>query len=121
MTYDLIEDFRQQIVDKTVINLINKKQITVNDLDKRNNSIKLDKRKVIANKILDKINSSINYNGEELTYKDIINKQTSNLTKTVLDDEEFLGFSLHWWVHVVKKQSKIFSPKIYSQKGGVID
>ena len=96
MTYDLIEDFRQQIVDKTVINLINKKQITVNDLDKRNNSIKLDKRKVIASKILDKINSSINYNGEELTYKDIINKQTSNLTKTVLDDEEFLGFSLHW-------------------------
>ena len=96
LTYDLIEDFRQQIVDKTVINLINKKQITVNDLDKRNNSIKLDKRKVIANKILDKINSSINYNGEELTYKDIINKQTSNLTKTVLDDEEFLGFSLHW-------------------------
>ena len=31
LTYDLIEDFRQQIVDKTVINLINKKQITVND------------------------------------------------------------------------------------------
>ena len=96
LTYDLIEDFRQQIVDKTVINLINKKQITVNDLDKRNNSIKLDKRKVIASKILDKINSSINYNGEELTYKDIINKQTSNFTKTILDDEEFLGFSLHW-------------------------
>lgn len=96
LTYDLIEDFRQQIVDKTVINLINKKQITVNDLDKRNNSLKLDKRKVIASKILDKINSTITYNGEELTYKDIINKQTSNLTKTVLDDEEFLGFSLHW-------------------------
>ena len=96
LTYDLIEDFRQQIVDKTVINLINKKQITVNDLDKRNNSIKLDKRKVIASKILDKINSTITYNGEELTYKDIINKQTSNLTKTILDDEEFLGFSFHW-------------------------
>ena len=68
---------------------------------------------------MDKINSSINYNGEELTYKDIINKQTSNLTKTVLDDEEFLGFSLHWWVYVVKKQSKIFSPKIYSQRGSL--
>ena len=73
MIYDLIEDFRQQIVD-TVINLINKKQTTVDDLDKRNNSIKLNKRKVIASKILDKINSNITYNGEELTYKDIINR-----------------------------------------------
>ena len=66
---------------------------------------------------MDKINSSITYNGEELTYKDIINKQILNLKKTVLDDEEFLGFSLHWWVQVDKKQSKLFSPKIYSQTG----
>lgn len=92
--YDLIEDFRQQIVD-TVINLINKKQTTVDDLDKRNNSIKLNKRKVIASKILDKINSTIIYNGEELTYKDIINRKSSNLAKTILDEEEFIGFSLH--------------------------
>ncbi|WP_365316371.1 CRISPR-associated endonuclease Cas1 [uncultured Methanobrevibacter sp.] len=112
LTYDLIEDFRQQIVDKTVINLINKKQITVTDLDKRNNSIKLDKRKVIVSKIMDKINSTINYNGEELTYKDIMNKQTSNLVKTILDEEEFRGFSLHWWVQVDKIQSKKFCPKI---------
>lgn len=44
LIYDLIEDFRQQIVD-TVINLINKKQTKVDDLDKRNNSIKLNKKK----------------------------------------------------------------------------
>lgn len=96
LTYDLIEDFRQQIVDKTVINLINKKQVTINDLDKRNNSIKLDKRKIIASKILDKINSTITYGGEELTYKDIINRQSNNLVKTILYDEKFSGFSLHW-------------------------
>ncbi len=96
LTYDLIENFRQQIVDKTVINLINKKQITVNDLDKRNYSIKLDKRKVIASKILDKINPTITYYGEKLTYKDIIHRQTFNLKKTIFDEEEFLGFSLHW-------------------------
>ena len=65
-------------------------------MDKRNNSIKLNKRKVIASKILDKINSTIIYNGEELTYKDIINRQSSNLAKTILDEEEFIGFSLHW-------------------------
>lgn len=37
LTFDLIEPFRQQIVDKTVISLINRKQVKINDLDKRNN------------------------------------------------------------------------------------
>ena len=65
-------------------------------MDKRNNSIKLNKKKVIASKILDKINSNITYNGEKLTYKDIINRQSSKLAKTILNEEEFIGFSPHW-------------------------
>ena len=114
LTYDLIEDFRQQIVD-TVINLINKKQTTVDDLDKRNNSIKLNKRKVIASKILDKINSTITYNGEELTYKDIINRKSSNLAKTILDEEEFIGFlSIEEYIYI-KNHQKILVLKIYTQ------
>lgn len=44
LTFDLIEPFRQQIVDKTVIALINRKQITTKDLDNRNNLIKLEAR-----------------------------------------------------------------------------
>ncbi len=96
LTYDLIEDFRQQIVDKTVINLINRRQVTNDDLDKRNNSIKLEKRKLIISKIQDKMHSTIKYNGEELTYSEIINQQSSNLVKTLLNDEKFGGFNLHW-------------------------
>ena len=96
LTYDLIEDFRQQIVDKTLLNLINRRQVTKDDLDKRNNSIKLEKRKLIISKIQDKIHSTIKYNGEELTYGEIINKQSSNLVKTILNDEKFEGFNLHW-------------------------
>ena len=96
LTYDLIEDFRQQIVDKTVIHLINRKRVTTDDLDKRNNSIKLEKRKLIISKIQDKIHSTITYNGEELTYAEIINNQSNNLAKAILNEEKFKGFSLHW-------------------------
>lgn len=96
LTYDLIEDFRQQIVDKTVLNLISRRQVTDDDLDKRNNSIKLEKRKLIISKIQDKIHSTIKYGDEELTYQEIINKQTSDLVKTLLNDEKFEGFHLHW-------------------------
>lgn len=59
LTFDLIEPFRQQLVDKTMIGLINKKQVTMNDLDKRNNTLKLNARKLIVNKILEKTFSTI--------------------------------------------------------------
>ncbi len=96
LTFDLIEPFRQQIVDKTVIGLINRKQITVEDLDKRNNTIKLEARKLIADKILGKLFSTISYAGETVSYSDLICRQSENLVQTLLNDEKFEGFYLRW-------------------------
>lgn len=96
LTYDLIEPFRQQIVDKTVIGLINRKQITLKDLDKRNNTIKLEARKKIVKKILGKIYSTVTYNEETLSYFDLIEKQSRNLVKFLLDNGKFEGFYLRW-------------------------
>jgi CRISPR-associated protein Cas1 len=96
LTFDLIESFRQQIVDKTVFSLINRKQVTLEDLDKRNNLIKLDARKLIAGKILDKLFSTVSYGGETMSYAEIISLQCDNLVNTLLNGEEFVGFYLTW-------------------------
>ncbi len=96
LTFDLIEPFRQQIVEKTVIGLINRKQVTVEDMDKRNNTIKLEARKLIIEKILAKIYSSITYNDETVSYFNLIQKQSENLVHVLLDDEKFEGFYLRW-------------------------
>ena len=96
LTFDLIEPFRQQIVDKTVIGLINKKQVTVADLDKRNNTLKLEARKLIVKKILAKIYSSITYDNETVSYSDLIRKQSENLVNVLLEGEKFNGFYLRW-------------------------
>ncbi|MBR0271704.1 MAG: CRISPR-associated endonuclease Cas1 [Methanobrevibacter sp.] len=96
LTFDLIEPFRQQIVDKTVLGLINRKQVTMDDIDKRNNTIKLEARKIIVEKILAKIYSSITYNDETVSYFDLIQKQSENLVQVLLDDEKFEGFYLRW-------------------------
>ena len=93
LTFDLIEPFRQQIVDKSMIALINRKQITKMDIDKRNNLIKLDARRIIANKIFSKLYSTITYNEESLTYADIIRKQSDNLVKTLLYNQKFESLS----------------------------
>ena len=96
LTFDLIEPFRQQIVDKTVIGLINRKQITVEDLDKRNNTIKLGARKLIVEGILSKIHSTITYDDETVSYSDLIRKQSDDLVKTLLGNKKFKGFYLRW-------------------------
>lgn len=96
LTFDLIEPFRQQIVDKTVISLINRKQVKIEDMDKRNNLIKLDARKLIVSKIFDKMYSTVTYNGKSMSYAEIIEFQTRNLVKTLIDGGEFKGFYLTW-------------------------
>ena len=96
LTFDLIEPFRQQIVDKTVISLINRKQVKTEDIDNRNNLIKLDARKLIVSKILNKMYSTITYNGQEMNYADIIESQSKNLVNTIINDDEFKAFYLTW-------------------------
>ena len=96
LTFDLIEPFRQQIVDKTVISLINRKQIKTSDLDKRNNLLKLEARKLIINKIFDKLFSTITFNDKTMSYLEIIELQSKNIVNTLMNDEEFNGFYLTW-------------------------
>ena len=96
LTFDLIEPFRQQIVDKTVIALINRKQITTKDLDNRNNLIKLEARKLIVESILSKVYSTITYDNETVSYSDLIEKQSKNLVNVLLDNGKFNGFYLRW-------------------------
>jgi len=96
LTFDMIEPFRQQIVDKTVISLINRKQVTLDDIDKRNNTIKLEARKLIVEKILSKVYSTITYGDETLSYSDLIVKESENLVNSLLHGDKFNGFYLRW-------------------------
>ena len=96
LTFDLIEPFKQHIVDNTAIGLINKKQVTVEDLDKRNNTIRLEARKLIVEKILGKIHSTITYNNETMSYSDLIEKQSKDIVSVLLNNEKFNGFYLRW-------------------------
>ena len=96
LTFDLIEPFRQQIVDKSMIALINRKQVTLKDIDKRNNTIKLEARKKIVNKILSKTYSTVTYYGENVSYADLMEKHCQNLVKALINGEKFNAFYLRW-------------------------
>lgn len=83
-------------MDKTVISLVNRKQVTLEDMDKRNNTIKLKARKLIVEKILSKVYSTITYADETVSYSDLIVKQSENPVNSLLHGEKFKGFYLRW-------------------------
>lgn len=94
LTYDLIEEFRQQIVDKTMISMINNKQIKIEDY--QDQLITLEKRKIIIEKILKKLKNRINYKNHEKTYDEILNEQVIKLKESILNDTNYEGFYINW-------------------------
>ena len=94
LTYDIIEEFRQQIVDKTMLALINNQQIKTEDY--QNQIITLEKRKTIIEKILKKINNTITHNKQEKTYNQIMNEQIQKLKNNINNNTPYEGFYLYW-------------------------
>ena len=94
LIFDLIEEFRQQIVDKTVFKLINTNQINETNIDKRNNSLKLESRKLLTGEIMAKIHSDLTFENEKVTYAKIIENQTKkSISYTKETKQKFKLFS----------------------------
>jgi len=96
LVFDLMEEFRQQIVDRSVLKLINRRQIkadafTVEDglcriLDK-------DRRTLIA-QILKRLDSTIKINRRKIKWSSLIIRQARLLAKYLTGKAEYRGFYL---------------------------
>ena len=98
LVYDLIEEFRQQIVDKTILSIVNRNQITPNDFEKDGHILKInDKaRRLVIAKILDKLNSKIKFNDRNMSYSDIILHQGRAMADYLINQTKYEGFYLRW-------------------------
>ncbi len=100
LSFDLIEEFRQQIVDKTVIKLINTKQIQIQDFkeDLKDGKIDIpeDIRHTLTKNIMEKLNRKIQYNNTTMTYLEIIELQSNKIAKFIQQNQEYTGFYLRW-------------------------
>ena len=98
LVFDLIEEFRQQVVDKTVLSIVNKNSVSLEDFEFKDNSIiiKDNARRLIISKILDKLGSKIQFNDINMPYFDIIQYQGRQIGIYLTTGEEYVGFSLRW-------------------------
>ena len=98
LVYDLIEEFRQQIVDKTILSIVNKNQVSPDDFEDKGNMLMMnDKaRKLVIAKIMDKLNSKIEFNGKKMSYSDIIMYQGRLMAKFLTHEAQYDGFYRRW-------------------------
>ncbi|MEW6189021.1 MAG: CRISPR-associated endonuclease Cas1 [Actinomycetota bacterium] len=99
MALDLIEEFRQQVVDKPVIKLVTKKQVSIDDFEIFGNScrIKDDARLLLLREVLGKLESKVEYRGKKYTFTQVIQKQAIQIAKFLRGEiSSYRGFYLRW-------------------------
>ena len=74
LVFDLMEEFRQQIVDKSVLKLINRGQIKKDDFEIKDGYVYINEqcRKLLIKTILDKLNTEVTFDGVKKSYSDFI-------------------------------------------------
>jgi CRISPR-associated protein Cas1 len=98
LVFDLIEEFRQQIVDKIVLSLVNRKQFKLEDFQLKDGMMTIleNPRRKLISLIYNKLSSKIKFNEKEFKYSDIIIHQSRLIGKYLQGKEKYTGFYLRW-------------------------
>lgn len=97
LVFDVMEEFRQQ-VDKTVLSIINRKQVTKEDFIYEEGKVLIEKstKKILISSIMDKINKKMKYNNERISYAKLIEKQVKKIVDFLVNNEKYTPFYLRW-------------------------
>ena len=98
LVFDVMEEFRQQIVDKSVLKLINLGQIDKDDFEIKNDYVFIgeDCRKLLVKTILDKLNNEVTFDGIKKTYCDFIEIESRNIVDYLLYEKQYKTFYIRW-------------------------
>ena len=98
LVFDVMEEFRQQIVDKSVLKLINLGQINKDDFEIKKDFVFIgeDCRKLLVKTILDKLNNEVTFDGIKKTYCDFIEIESRNIVDYLLYEKQYKTFYIRW-------------------------
>jgi len=94
LVYDLIEEFRQPVVDRAVLTLIARKQVVPDDFKTTNVGciINSNFRKQYAGIILTRLEQEYAYEDGKKSFSDIIDSQAVKLAHAIFDDGKYEPF-----------------------------
>jgi CRISPR-associated protein Cas1 len=92
LVLDLVEEFRQPVVDRVVISHIN-----LGETYKINEGLlEAETRKKLAQNILDRLESTETFNGKKYQIRSIIQMQARNLASFLREGKPYKSFSFKW-------------------------
>ena len=101
LVLDLMEEFRQQLVDRTLIGLITKNVIKPNEImatDSVEEGRVLSKEvvKVLLSGLQERLDSEVMFNGQKGTLKSFIHLQPRCMVRFLLKEADYVPFCLGW-------------------------
>jgi len=96
LALDLIEEFRQPVIDRLVIEVINKEIIKPDDFEEVEGKIYLNEksRKEFLAQFERRMQTKIHHGEKLMSYREVIHHQTKEFAKTIMEDEEYKPFSI---------------------------
>lgn len=92
LVLDLVEEFRQPVVDRTVIAYVN----LGTSVGMKDGLLDADTRKGIGDKIVERLLTAETYQGKQYQIRSIIQMQARRLAKFLRGDGEYKAFSFKW-------------------------
>lgn len=99
MVLDLIEQFRQMIVDRTIITAISQKQVSESDFSIGDDEVLLNEngRQKLVGLIFDRLDTIISYKGKKRNFSEIIIKETRSIAKFLLgENKKYVPVIYRW-------------------------
>lgn len=92
LVLDLVEEFRQPVVDRTVIAHVNRGE----PVKMEGGLLSPETRKILSQKIMDRLESQEVYQGKKYQIRSIIQIQARNLASFLRGEKEYHPFSFKW-------------------------
>jgi CRISPR-associated protein Cas1 len=92
LVLDLVEEFRQPVVDRTVISYINLGEV----MNMEGGLLDAETRKSISQKILERLEARETYQGKKYQIRSAIQIQARNLAAFLRGEREYKTFSFKW-------------------------
>lgn len=98
LVFDVMEEFRQQVVDRSILKLINLGQIDKDDFEVKENFIFIGEgnRKLLVKTVLDKLNTEVTFDGIKKTYSEFIEIESRNIINFLLYEKQYKTFYIRW-------------------------
>ena len=98
LVFDLMEEFRQQIVDRSVLKLINRGQINKDDFEIKDNFVFINEscRKLLITTVLDKLNNEVTFDGVKKSYSDFIAFESQHIVDFLMYNKQYKTFYIRW-------------------------